>query len=127
MEPFWPLPIQNCTGKPWRFYRSENMIATKTRDGKTMADAKETVSGAENTRQQPKPPYGHLSVVCGPMFAGKTTETLKRILWAKNGRGQIDEVSVPTNRRKNVAIQFSRNGDDIDGGFGGPARRRAIA
>ena len=30
--------------------------------------------------------YGKLTVVCGPMFAGKTTETLKRILWAKNGQ-----------------------------------------
>ena len=71
------------------------MTVTNTRDRETMADAKETVSGAENTRQQPKPPYGHLSVVCGPMFAGKTTETLKRILWAKNGRGQDIRVYKP--------------------------------
>ncbi len=30
--------------------------------------------------------YGHLTVICGPMFAGKTTELLKRILWARNGQ-----------------------------------------
>ena len=49
-----------------------------------MAEVRETVSGVDQGKQQqPKPPYGHLSVVCGPMFAGKTTETLKRILWAK--------------------------------------------
>ncbi|RYD64419.1 MAG: thymidine kinase [Verrucomicrobiaceae bacterium] len=29
--------------------------------------------------------YGTLTVVCGPMFAGKSTEVLKRVLWAKNG------------------------------------------
>lgn len=29
--------------------------------------------------------YGTLELICGPMFAGKTTELLKRILWAKNG------------------------------------------
>lgn len=29
--------------------------------------------------------YGTLTVVCGPMFAGKTTEVLKRVLWARNG------------------------------------------
>lgn len=32
--------------------------------------------------------YGHLTVICGPMFAGKTTELLKRILWVKNGQGK---------------------------------------
>lgn len=32
--------------------------------------------------------YGNLTVICGPMFAGKTTELLKRILWAKNGQGK---------------------------------------
>lgn len=30
-------------------------------------------------------PYGHLTVVCGPMYASKTTELLKRVLWARNG------------------------------------------
>lgn len=30
-------------------------------------------------------PNGQLTVICGPMFAGKTTELLKRVLWAKNG------------------------------------------
>jgi thymidine kinase len=29
--------------------------------------------------------YGKLTVVCGPMYAGKTTEMLKRVLWARNG------------------------------------------
>lgn len=28
--------------------------------------------------------YGSLTVVCGPMFAGKTTELLRRTLWAKH-------------------------------------------
>ena len=32
--------------------------------------------------------YGTLEVVCGPMFAGKTTEVLKRVLWAKNGENK---------------------------------------
>lgn len=30
--------------------------------------------------------YGHLTVICGPMYASKTTELLKRILWARNGQ-----------------------------------------
>lgn len=29
--------------------------------------------------------YGQLTLICGPMFSGKTTELLKRILWEKNG------------------------------------------
>ena len=33
------------------------------------------------------------------MFAGKTTETLKRILWAKNGRGQSIRVSSRCDQR----------------------------
>ena len=36
--------------------------------------------------------YGRLTLVCGPMFSGKTTELLKNILWAKNGLGR--EVAV---------------------------------
>ena len=28
--------------------------------------------------------YGNLTVICGPMYAGKTTEILKRILWARH-------------------------------------------
>lgn len=39
--------------------------------------------------------YGHLTVVCGPMYAGKTTELLKRILWAKNGQGRKVAVLKP--------------------------------
>lgn len=33
-------------------------------------------------------PYGRLDVICGPMFAGKSTELLKRILWARNGENR---------------------------------------
>lgn len=40
--------------------------------------------------------YGHLTVICGPMFAGKTTEMLKRILWAKNGQQRRALVFKPT-------------------------------
>lgn len=29
--------------------------------------------------------YGKLTLICGPMFSGKTTELLKSILWNKNG------------------------------------------
>lgn len=29
--------------------------------------------------------YGSLTLICGPMFSGKTTELLKNILWQKNG------------------------------------------
>lgn len=82
------------------------MIATKDKNGEPMADVRETVSGTENTRQQPKPPYGHLSVVCGPMFAGKTTETLKRILWAKNGRGQDIRVFKPAFDQRYAKLQI---------------------
>lgn len=39
--------------------------------------------------------YGKLTVICGPMFAGKTTETLKRVLWAKNGQGRSVRVLKP--------------------------------
>lgn len=30
--------------------------------------------------------YGHLEIICGPMFAGKSTHILKSILWAQNGQ-----------------------------------------
>lgn len=39
--------------------------------------------------------YGHLTVICGPMFSGKTTELLKRILWAKNGQHKSIRVYKP--------------------------------
>lgn len=39
--------------------------------------------------------YGHLEVICGPMFAGKTTEILKRVLWARNGCNQKVKVFKP--------------------------------
>lgn len=29
--------------------------------------------------------YGKLSVICGPMYAGKTTLFLQKLLWARNG------------------------------------------
>ena len=68
-----------------------------------MAEAPQTVSGGGKA---PKPPYGHLSVVCGPMFAGKTTETLKRILWAKNGRGQNIRVYKPAFDQRYAKLQI---------------------
>lgn len=40
--------------------------------------------------------YGSLTVICGPMYAGKTTETLKRILWASNGEGRSVFVYKPS-------------------------------
>ncbi|RYF09838.1 MAG: thymidine kinase, partial [Oxalobacteraceae bacterium] len=39
--------------------------------------------------------YGHLTVICGPMYAGKTTETLKRVLWTRNGQGKTVRVLKP--------------------------------
>lgn len=30
--------------------------------------------------------YGHLKVITGPMYASKTTELLKAVLWARNGQ-----------------------------------------
>lgn len=32
--------------------------------------------------------YGNLTVICGPMYAGKTTELLRNILWSRNGQGK---------------------------------------
>lgn len=40
--------------------------------------------------------YGHLTVICGPMFSGKSTETLKRILWSKNGEERPTLVFKPS-------------------------------
>jgi len=40
--------------------------------------------------------YGRLSVICGPMFSGKTTELLKRILWARNGENREIAVFKPS-------------------------------
>lgn len=40
--------------------------------------------------------YGHLTLICGPMFSGKTTELLKRILWARNGRNRRVQVFKPS-------------------------------
>lgn len=32
--------------------------------------------------------YGTLTVICGPMFASKTTSVLRQVLWAQNGQGR---------------------------------------
>ena len=50
--------------------------------------------------------YGTLTVICGPMYAGKTTETLKRVLWAKNGKNDRVRVFKPAfdNRYSEVEI-----------------------
>ncbi len=56
----------------------------------------QTITGQDNlTDVLTRPAYGHLSVIVGPMFAGKSTELLKRILWARNGRGQSVRVYKP--------------------------------
>lgn len=39
--------------------------------------------------------YGNLTLIMGPMFAGKTTELLRRILWARNGEGKTVLVVKP--------------------------------
>lgn len=39
--------------------------------------------------------YGSLTVIAGPMFGGKSTTTLKRILWAKNGENRTVHVFKP--------------------------------
>jgi len=50
--------------------------------------------------------YGKLTVVAGPMYAGKTSEILKRILWARSGQNQIVHVYKPAfdTRYSNVEI-----------------------
>lgn len=55
-----------------------------------------TITGQDNLSDVlVRPAYGHLSVIVGPMFAGKSTELLKRILWARNGRGHAVRVYKP--------------------------------
>ena len=39
--------------------------------------------------------YGKLEALVGPMFAGKTTETLKRILWSRTGLNKNVKVFKP--------------------------------
>lgn len=39
--------------------------------------------------------YGSLTAIAGPMFGGKSTATLKRILWAKNGENRTTHVFKP--------------------------------
>ena len=52
-----------------------------------------TITGQDNLSDVlTRPAYGYLSVIVGLMFAGKSTELLKRILWSRNGRGQAVRV-----------------------------------
>lgn len=39
--------------------------------------------------------YGNLTTIVGPMYGGKTSEILKRVLWAKNGLGKNVRVFKP--------------------------------
>jgi thymidine kinase len=39
--------------------------------------------------------YGKLTLCCGPMYASKTTELLKRTLWASNGQNRTVYVVKP--------------------------------
>ena len=59
--------------------------------------------------------YGALTVICGPMMAGKTTELLKRIFWARNGLAQAVLVVKPAfdNRYDSVKI-VSHDGAAVD-------------
>lgn len=42
-----------------------------------------------------KPTYGTLEVLAGPMYAGKSSEVLKRILWARTGQSLSVRVFKP--------------------------------
>lgn len=59
--------------------------------------------------------YGKLTVICGPMYAGKTTELLKRILWARNGQSKAVLVVKPAfdNRYADTKI-VSHDGLSVD-------------
>lgn len=59
--------------------------------------------------------YGKLTVICGPMYAGKTTELLKRILWARNGESKAVLVVKPSfdNRYSDTKI-VSHDGLSVD-------------
>lgn len=59
--------------------------------------------------------YGKLTVICGPMYAGKTTELLKRILWARNGESKAVLVVKPAfdNRYSDTKI-VSHDGLSVD-------------
>lgn len=50
--------------------------------------------------------YGTLTFICGPMFSGKTTELLKRILWAKNGQHTQIKVFKPAFDRRYAQLEI---------------------
>jgi thymidine kinase len=59
--------------------------------------------------------YGHLTVICGPMFASKTTELLKRILWARNGEHKAVLVVKPAfDERYSSTKIVSHDGLSVD-------------
>jgi thymidine kinase len=59
--------------------------------------------------------YGHLTVICGPMFASKTTELLKRILWARNGQHKAVLVIKPAfDNRYSATKIVSHDGLSVD-------------
>ena len=59
--------------------------------------------------------YGTFTFICGPMYAGKTTELLKRILWARNGCSKAVLVLKPAfdKRYSNTKI-VSHDGLSVD-------------
>ena len=50
--------------------------------------------------------YGSLSLICGPMFSGKTTELLKRILWVNNAAQQKIAVFKPAFDKRYAKLQI---------------------
>lgn len=59
--------------------------------------------------------YGKLIVICGPMFASKTTEILKRILWARNGEAKAVLVIKPAfDDRYSTTRIVSHDGLSVD-------------
>lgn len=59
--------------------------------------------------------YGKLTVVSGPMYAGKTTELLKRILWARNGEMKAVLVVKPSfDNRYSATKIVSHDGLSVD-------------
>lgn len=59
--------------------------------------------------------YGNLTFICGPMYAGKTTELLKRILWARNGCGKAVLVLKPAfDKRYSITKIVSHDGLSVE-------------
>jgi thymidine kinase len=59
--------------------------------------------------------YGELTVITGPMFSSKTTELLKRILWAKNGENKEVLVIKPAfDDRYSITKIVSHDGLSVD-------------